>query len=108
MEKKKIGGVWKYKVKWEEYTEEECTWEPRENLKNVKYLIEEFEEKNKEKTKSENQSLLKNKTNRKNSLKYDDVSKSVSVNSNEKRSLIANGANFLTKNTQQGKIIISI
>lgn len=76
-------------------------------MKNVKYLIEEFEEKIKEITKCENQNLLKKKTKRKNSLRDDEVSKSVSVNSNEKRSLIANGANFPTKITQQGKIIIS-
>lgn len=67
LEKKKVGSVWKYKVKWEGYSEEECTWEPRENLKNVKYLIEEFENKNGDKKDIKNEktpNLLKNKTKR--------------------------------------------
>lgn len=34
-----------YKVKWEGYPESESTWEPKENLTNVKELIEEFEKK---------------------------------------------------------------
>ncbi len=85
LEKKKLGSIWKYKVKWEGYSEEECTWEPKENLKNVKYLIEEFEAKhgNKDKIGIENSSLLKNKTKRNNGNlgyhndKQDEKSKSV-------------------------------
>jgi len=36
-------GVKKYLVWWKGFTAEEDTWERRENLKNVKELIEEFE-----------------------------------------------------------------
>ena len=31
-------------VKWKEYTVEEDTWEPRENLENARDLVERFEE----------------------------------------------------------------
>ncbi len=98
LDKRKINGSWKYKVKWEGYSEEECTWEPKENLKNVRYLIEEFESKNKdkEKAKTEKPNLLKKKTNRNNSSFKDDE-KSNSVTSTEKRG--ANGASFGQKNS---------
>ena len=67
LEKKKMGSIWKYKVKWEEYPEEECTWEPRENLENVKYLIDEFERKNGDKKELKDKTNpLKNKTKRNN------------------------------------------
>jgi len=42
LDKKKEHGVWKYKVKWQDYGEEECTWEPAKNLEKVKNLIAEF------------------------------------------------------------------
>lgn len=68
LDKKKVGSAWKYKVKWEGYSEEECTWEPRENLRNVKYLIDEFEAKNSDQKEASNEkaNLLKNKTKRNN------------------------------------------
>jgi hypothetical protein len=43
IDKKKIGNKWKYKVKWLGYSDEESTWEPIENLENVKEMLEEFE-----------------------------------------------------------------
>ena len=42
LDKKKIKGIWKYKVKWEGYTEDECTWEPIENLDNVIQMVVDF------------------------------------------------------------------
>jgi hypothetical protein len=36
-------GVLEYKVKWEGYSDQESTWEPLENLINVKNIIEEYE-----------------------------------------------------------------
>lgn len=33
-----------YLIKWKNYSEEEMTWEPIENLNNVNHLINEFEE----------------------------------------------------------------
>ena len=97
LDKKKTNGIMKYKVKWEGYSENECTWEPRENLSNVKYLIEEYENsiKPKEKIKEKiikikpekEKKLLNNKTNRNNnnsSIKDDDEN-SKSVNNNSER-----------------------
>ena len=43
LNKKKIRGVEKYLIQWKGFTAEGDTWERRENLKNAKKLIEEFE-----------------------------------------------------------------
>ena len=43
LEKKKRGKRTTYLVKWEGYTENEATWEPASNLKNVKEMISAFE-----------------------------------------------------------------
>lgn len=43
LDKKKMGGVWKYQIKWLGYSLDECTWEPKENLINVEDLLDEFE-----------------------------------------------------------------
>ena len=43
LNKKKIKGVEKYLIQWKGFTAEGDTWERRENLKNAKELIEEFE-----------------------------------------------------------------
>jgi len=45
VDKKKFGNEWKYLIKWEGYSHDANTWEPRENLEGVIELIEEFEEK---------------------------------------------------------------
>ena len=44
LNKKKIRGVEKYLIQWKEFTAEGDTWERKENLKNAKELIEEFEQ----------------------------------------------------------------
>jgi hypothetical protein len=105
LDKKKVGPVWKYKVKWEGYPEEDCTWEPKENLRNVKYLIEEFESKllrGQEKNTTEKYNLLKNKVKRNNSSNKEnnirDDEKSVSVKSGENKVNIYSGNNS-QKNT---------
>ena len=41
----------KFLVKWKGYTVEEDTWENRENLENVKELVEEFEREYREEAK---------------------------------------------------------
>ncbi len=45
-------GIVEYKVKWEGYSEEECTWEPLSNLEHLSEMIEEFEKEKKEKEKA--------------------------------------------------------
>ena len=50
--KRYVQGKIEYKVKWLGYKMTECTWEPEENLVNVRDLIEKFENK---KEKNENQ-----------------------------------------------------
>lgn len=69
LDRKKIAGIIKYKVKWEGYDVADCTWEPRENLENVIYLVEEFDDmiKQKEREKTKEKRFLNNKTNRNNS-----------------------------------------
>ena len=44
LNKKKMRGVEKYLIWWKRFTVEEDTWERKENLKNVKELIKEFEQ----------------------------------------------------------------
>lgn len=61
LDKKKHKGVWKYKVKWEGYSLNECTWEPKDNLSNCKEMIERFErdwEEKNAKNFSKNNSLM--------------------------------------------------
>jgi hypothetical protein len=43
---KKIRGKLKWYVKWEGYSMEECTWEPKKNLKGAGLALEEFYEEN--------------------------------------------------------------
>ena len=50
--KRNVNGKIEYKVKWLGYKMTECTWEPEENLVNVRDLIDKFENKNE---KNENQ-----------------------------------------------------
>ena len=52
IDKRKRFGKDEYKVKWLGYKMSECTWEPEENLVNVRDLIDKFENKNE---KNENQ-----------------------------------------------------
>lgn len=45
LSKKKQGNKWLYKVKWEGWSINDCTWEPLENLSSVDEILKEFEEK---------------------------------------------------------------
>ena len=110
LDKKKMNGIYKYKVKWEGYSENECTWEPRENLSNVKYLIEEYENslKLKEKIikpeKEKEKKILNNKTIRNNSSNKDDDENSKYVNNNSERRG-DKGASILHKQSKNNLIL---
>jgi len=43
LNKRTVRGKEKFLVRWKGYTAEEDTWENRENLENMKELVEEFE-----------------------------------------------------------------
>jgi chromobox protein 1 len=45
LDKKKVGGQWKYLIKWEGWNNpEDLTWEPLEHLDNVPHIVQKFEE----------------------------------------------------------------
>lgn len=56
-------GKKEYKIKWEGYDYRQCTWEPLENLENIKELIKDFEEniKNTNNNKNKSGTTLLNK-----------------------------------------------
>ena len=47
LNKKKMRGVEKYLVRWKGFTAEHDTWERKEDLGNIKEVLEEFEERRK-------------------------------------------------------------
>ena len=51
LNKRTVRGKKKFLVRWKGYTVEEDTWENRENLENVKELVEEFEREYREEAK---------------------------------------------------------
>jgi len=51
LNKRIVQGKEKFLVRWKGYTVEEDTWESRENLGNVKELVEEFEKEYREEAK---------------------------------------------------------
>ena len=51
LNKRIVQGKKKFLVRWKGYTVEEDTWESRENLGNVKELVEEFEREYREEAK---------------------------------------------------------
>ena len=65
LDRKKIKNKFFYKIKWEGYPMDQCTWEPIENLQNAIELVEEFNNthpiKTYKKTKEKNQKLLNKK-----------------------------------------------
>ena len=90
LDKKRMNGVIKYKVKWEGYDESDCTWEPKENLENVLYLVEEYDNFIKQKEKSlkleREKKLLNNKTNRNNNYKNNNNNTNSSIKDDDENS----------------------
>lgn len=85
LDKKKVGAKWKYHIKWVGYGFNQTTWEPMQNLKNVDYMIEEFEKnwqapiKNKQGKKPPKRNSTKNQ----NHLSYSAVSDIIKENLQE-------------------------
>ena len=44
--RRKINGKFEYKIKWEGYPMNQCTWEPMKNLESAKELVEEYNRSN--------------------------------------------------------------
>ena len=42
LDRRKVHGKYEYKIKWEGYSMNECTWEPMKNLESAKELVEEY------------------------------------------------------------------
>ena len=65
LDKRKVNGKYEYKIKWEGYPLNQSTWEPLENLQTAMELVNEFdkvyEQQNKDKNESKNNSYLKKK-----------------------------------------------
>ena len=83
--KRTKNGRIEYKIKWDNYPMWQCTWEPVKNLTNVQYMIDEFNNKQQERSKrSKSQSKLlgqkrksaeKNEKNDKSDKKKEDFKK---------------------------------
>ena len=43
LDRRKVNGKFEYKIKWEGYSMNQCTWEPMKNLESVKELVDEFD-----------------------------------------------------------------
>ncbi len=42
LDRRKVHGKYEYKIKWEGYSMNECTWEPMKNLESAKELVDEY------------------------------------------------------------------
>ena len=42
LDRRKVGGKFEYKIKWEGYPMSQSTWEPMKNLETAKDLVEEY------------------------------------------------------------------
>ena len=74
LDRKKVNGKIHYKIKWEGYPMDQCTWEPLENLENVKALVDEYNQNhstknNPPKGKKTNNTLLNKKRKEENKQK---------------------------------------
>ena len=43
LDRRNVNGKFEYKIKWEGYPMDQCTWEPLKNLEMAKALVEEFD-----------------------------------------------------------------
>ncbi len=83
LDKKKYKDVWKYKVKWVGYTNDDCTWEPIENLQSCLDLVEKYEQEKAIKTMKSPKSPIKSPVNQGKKKK---ISKLISLEDEEEKS----------------------
>lgn len=91
--KKKSGKSIKYLVKWVDFPLEQSTWEPIENLENVKLLINEFEKSHKENLNLDYNPVKKSNVNENEEISDSDDSKTdsdIEPKSNESNSSKSN------------------
>ena len=58
LDKRQIRGKIEYLIKWKGYSTSESTWEPLCNLKNIKAIIQKYENKNGQKKKNKNNQII--------------------------------------------------
>ena len=105
LDKKRVNGLVKYKVKWEGYEDlADCTWEPKENLENVLYLIEDFDNSIRQKEKKlrdeKEKKLLNNKTNRNNISNKNNINSNSSLKDDDENSKSNNNTSVLSNGMQ--------
>ena len=54
LNKRKVRGKYQYKIKWDGFSLDKCTWEPVENLEYAKDILNEFNRTHKKKLKKKN------------------------------------------------------
>ncbi len=92
LDKRKVNGKYEYKIKWEGYPLNQSTWEPLENLQTAMELVNEFdkvyEQQNKDKNESKNNSYLKKKRLLKKEVKKEEKGKEEIEQKEEKNEII--------------------
>lgn len=98
LDKKIIDDEQRYLIKWEGWPMESSTWEPIENLGNIKNLIDEFEKTRKDKSPG---NILKNE-------KFEDIKKSMNSYQIPKKKLNSNDNKFNRDIKQETGIMLDI
>ena len=100
LDRRKIGGKFEYKIKWEGYPMSQSTWEPMKNLETAKELVEEYNrthpiknvqktsdsfinKKRKEEIEEKSQQISQNEKGPEDEVKIDNVISKINNNENE-------------------------
>ena len=110
LDRKKVKDRQLYKIKWEGYPMEQCTWEPIENLQNALILIEEYNKAHPIKSKKTNKSNKTKKEKKEEKLlgikRKDQETQKIQENTNQPQ--IQNNNNIIPNNKnniEENKIV---